>query len=338
MKIKEFKNINLEIPSQSEGAELISTDYFNSFFPYITSIDMEIRMGKSLAGLTFQEKKNSYISFIQNEVLNFTEEEVQKVESCFADIDKMLTALNIKMNPKNICLIKTSGKEEGTKGYTRNNCIIVTNKKFEEANEKGIFELKQFLTHELFHVFSRYNPKIRFQLYRLIGFENNERINISSDQNEIRVTNPDAANFRFSIDWKDENGNVISYVPFVFSKLKAFDPALNLGMFGYIETGYCPLDKDNLIDTTKLIKVLSIRGQYEIAITKKQREETPDNYEHPLYEVISKNSGYIMHPEEISADNFSLLLLSAENPKLLEGITPLGKSLQTNFLKTIIHE
>jgi len=336
MKIKEFKNINLEIPSQSEGSELISTDYFNSFFPYITSIDMEIRMGRSLAGLTFQEKKSAYISFIQNEVLNFTEEEVQKIESSFADIDKMLIKLDIRMNPKNICVIKTTGKEEGTKGYTRNNCIIVTNKKFEEANKKGIFELKQFLTHELFHVFSRYNPKIRFQLYRLIGFENNEKINIKSEQNESRVTNPDAANFRFSIDWQDVNGNVVSYVPFVFSKHKMFDPALNLGMFDYIETGYCQLDKDNCIDIAKAIKVLSIKGHYG-TITGKERE-TPDNYLHPLYDIISSNTGYIMHPEEISADNFSLLLLSAENPRLLDGISPLGKSLQTNFLKTIIHE
>jgi hypothetical protein len=329
MKQIDFQNFTLEIASKDEGEELISVDFFNSFFPYLTNIDIEIRTRKSLAYLTDSEKFNFYIKFIKNEVIAFNDAEIETLSRLFSQIDVMLKSLNIKFVPEKICLIKTTGKEEGNAGYTRNHCIIIPEEKFEKSD----FQFLVFMTHELFHVYSRYSPEIRFQLYSLLGFSDNENISISPELNSIRITNPDAANFKFIINLPDEAGTVNSYAPVVFSKQKEVDESSGKGLFDYVEFGYFRLE-NNRIDEKNFINIKKIEGLYELNAEGQKLTET-ESYNHPLYEKISRNSGYIIHPEEIMADNFSLLLLSSQNSDLLNGITPLGKELQQNILKMV---
>jgi len=329
MKQVDFQNFTLEFASENEGEELISADFFNSFFPYLTDIDIEIRTGKSLNSLTYSEKFNFYIEFIKNEVIAFRDAEIEILSRTFSRIDVMLESLNIKFVPENICLIKTTGREEGNAGYTRNHCIIIPEEKF----RKSEFQLLVFLTHEVFHVYSRYNPEIRFRLYLLLGFTSNENIIIDSKLNSLRITNPDAANFRFVIDLPDKNGEVNSYVPFVFSKRKEVDKPAERVMFDYVRSAYFPI-KNNTIKKNKFINITSINGLYELNAKEKDQNQT-ESYNHPLYEKISRNSGYIIHPEEIIADNFSLLLLSSQNSALLSGITAFGKELQQNILQIL---
>ena len=67
--------------------------------------------------------------------------------------------LNLKF-PKKIQLIKSTMKEEGNaSGYTRNNCIIINK------------PTSKLLAHELFHIFSRFNPSIRKHIYQSLDFQ-----------------------------------------------------------------------------------------------------------------------------------------------------------------------
>ena len=148
-----------------------------------------------------------YKNFIQSQVIDFERNDIESLQNCEKEINAMIKSLNIHITPSLISFIKTTGFEEADAGYTRDNCIIVPAAKFQ--NTSGFLF---FICHELFHVFSRFNPEIREKLYNVIGFQLVPDLIVDEFLTENRVTNPDASDYRFGIEL---NGNIC--VPFVYS-------------------------------------------------------------------------------------------------------------------------
>ena len=82
--------------------------------------------------------------------------------------------------------------------------------------------------------------------------------------------------------------------------------------------------ENNKIFSNKYEEIGEIHGLVEKNIKGKKNEYA----NHVLYEKIGKNTGYILHPEEIIADNFALLLLSTNDPSVKEGIDMKGERIQ----------
>lgn len=309
-------NLNIRLASKSEAGRLIVTDSFNSFFPWLTIRDMEIRMLQPMKHLPLATAKQQYFAFIKNEASAFSKEEANRLSVCIKEINKLVHLRGLAFNPKEIILVKTTGREEGHAGYTRDNCIFIPQRKFEKPGNL----LLSFLTHEMFHLFSRYNPEKRFQLYALIGFAANENISIPENMGLMRVTNPDAADFRFVIKIPDGDGLIKEFVPFIRSKPGKISP--NKTMFDYIDFAYFGL-RDNKLQTGRYQRIDRINGWYKI----KTEERPADIVSHPLYYQIGLLTGYIIHPEEIMADYFSFWLLSAGDQNLIKGIDRVSKLL-----------
>ena len=107
-----------------------------------------------------------YIEFIQNQTLEWDATDKAKLREVIAAAKPKLAKF-AKHLPRRITLIKTTGKDEGAAPYTRGTSIVLPRRTASQS-AKG---LERLFYHELFHIISRGNPKLRDELYRIIGYE-----------------------------------------------------------------------------------------------------------------------------------------------------------------------
>lgn len=200
--------------------------------------------------------------------------------------------------PAEILLIKTTAAEEaGAGGYTRRNAIILGGR---ELGGRGADGLAAILAHELFHVATHHRPALRDDLYAVVGFEPCAPT-FPAELEPRRVTNPDAFHLDHCITITRE-GEELTVTPILL---------LRDGAGG---TGRSPLEALDI--------VLLAVGEDGTAIADDAGHPMLVPIDDPDYlRRIGGNTGYIIHPEEIAADNFSLLVRGAEqlpNPEILD--------------------
>jgi len=197
--------------------------------------------------------------------------------------------------PKRITLVKTTGAEEGHAFYTRDTAIMIPERESGPANEEL---LEKTIAHELFHILSRNNPELREKLYRVIGFTKCNEVGFPEELKSRKITNPDAPRNDHSIRVrvKDKQEDV---VPILFANSPSYDPAKGGEFFNYLQLGFLPVSKSSATGKTPLTSQ-EISG---------------------FSEQIGRNTKYIIHPEEILADNFALLVMGeddVQSPEILK--------------------
>lgn len=228
--------------------------------------------------------EDKFLSFVRSNVTTWTPVEQSKVEDAIRDLRPALEKFTVPF-PSSVLFVVTTGAEEGGAFYTRGNAIIMPQKKIQEANPEL---LRKTIAHELFHVLSRSNPKIRAQLYRAIGFAHCGEVELPVEIQSRKITNPDAPLNDHAIRVR-LNGREMSAVPVLFSKSEKYDPARGGEFFNYLQMQLLiaetfPAAKPDLVDLT------AVSG---------------------FFEQIGRNTDYIIHPEEILAENFALLVTGA---------------------------
>jgi hypothetical protein len=196
-------------------------------------------------------------------------------------------------------LVTTSGAEEGGAAYTRGDAIILPDKVL--AEERG--KLDQIVAHELFHVISRRDPARRDRLYRVIGFERCPDYVFPPELAARRITNPDAPHNDHRIRIRDGETEVWA-IPVLYAEPGRYDPARGGEFFDYLQFRLAVVDAASR--GTRLVEVGRI-----------------DRF----FDQVGRNTKYIIHPEEILADNFALALSSKADaapapaiPKAILGI------------------
>jgi hypothetical protein len=182
--------------------------------------------------------------------------------------------------------------------HTRANAIILPEPALREALQKA--ELMDYLlSHEAFHVLSRANPELREELYRAIGFQVCASVDLPPDLVPLRLTNPDAPQSRHAITAR-RGQRTVEVLPFVHLSSANADPAA--GFIAQLSTAWLPVER---------------RGE---RCTARGERLGLDELE-GVYEQVGRNTGYLIHPEEILADNFSFLFSPAPklaSPEILE--------------------
>jgi len=236
----------------------------------------------------------AFLIFASSQVQAWTEKEVDLLQPIIADLHKRL-GKHCDLFPEKVLLIKTTGREEANAAYTRGNAIIFPSKVLKRP-AKGITRL---LMHELFHVASRHRPKLRDRLYATIGFTPCGEFKWPESLASRKITNPDAPNSAHAITLKALDGTITG-APILYASVEKYDPKFEGDFFRFMifrlillersPDGYRPRMKDGrpiVVDPKSLVD-----------FTKQ----------------IGENTGYIIHPEEIIADNFVHLL--QETPDL----------------------
>ncbi|MGD1046840.1 MAG: hypothetical protein ABR936_16150 [Bacteroidota bacterium] len=286
----------IKFASIKEGKKLLTTK--DDFIFSMSSFDRSARM-KTDKDIS----ENEFLSFISESIVDWKDEEIKYLLPVISSISMKIKKYNLSL-PDTIFIIKTSGIEEGGAAYTRQNAIIFPETYFHESSEN----LEKTFAHELFHVFTRHSPDIKNKLYRLIGFEQCNDIILPNDIIDIKITNPDAPknDHYIEINYK---GNDIKVIPILFSQSRKYDKALGGEFFNYMVFNFIAVENQD--------------GNYKF----KTQDDKPIligvNQISGFLEKTGRNTEYIIHPEEILADNFALLVrgdLNLPSPEIIKKI------------------
>ena len=205
-----------------------------------------------------------------------------------------------KFFPDEIMLIKSHGKAYGDDAYyTRENIIIVPE---QALKKKNYDEFLRVMLHEISHIVTRTHPSVKVQLYALVGFKRIAGQLVINDSLKQRIlTNPDGIDENWGTTLGTAGNTSTFAVPLLYAKnaTVSAEPSefmANMG-FNYFELGG---NADG-----KSFDVLT-RGE-------KQQSTLDTKGINELFQA-NYNTGYIIHPDEIVADNFAILMLSASSP------------------------
>ena len=115
-----------------------------------------------------------YRTYAGKAALNFTLAQVKTVKAGLAIVSKNLAPLDVSGLPAEVNLVVTNGNDDGAGPYTRGTSIIV---RAEDPN-RDPGALASDLTHEMFHVLSRNDPKLHDALYKLVRFQSGEPVSL----------------------------------------------------------------------------------------------------------------------------------------------------------------
>lgn len=232
--------------------------------------------------------EDRFIQFMQTQALEWTDEERSQLAPLVTQLDRFIAA--IKSNrPEKILIVQAGRALEESSPHTRANAILLP---------KGLVhtsapQLSYVMAHETFHVLSRADRELREKLYGIIGFRRCERIDIPRSVASLRITNPDAVENHYTISVR-HRGQPVDALPFLRFRSDKIDTRLSF--LQQSQVAWLLVDREGAN--------CRVRDGAE-----EQAGVAPRVLE-GLYEQIGRNSHYLIHPEEILADNFAILFSS----------------------------
>jgi len=263
--------------SAEQGIAAITAD--DRFTRNLSRFDLQARL-QTAGDVSLAEWKKK----VAEEVQEWDDEGRAKMTAAVEAVRDRLTRLALPL-PDEVFLVKTSGKEEGNAAYCRGKHIVIPAVVL--TRDPG--KIESLLIHELFHVLSNQHPELRADLYAIVGFQECPEIAIHPSLKERRITNPDAPAIDCIIKLK-EGERVVRAAPILYSSTEDFDPKKEKGMFGHMVFRLMVVVPDGrgwkAVDQQGRAVVLDPKGLTD------------------FQEKIGRNTNYIIHPEEILADNF----------------------------------
>ncbi|MBK9337596.1 MAG: hypothetical protein IPM98_13945 [Lewinellaceae bacterium] len=305
----------LVLLDSTSAASTLVHDATDRFFDLVTASEMSIQMKKPLEpGQTRTDLLPAFLDYLRRDVAAFTPEESVFATEVLQEVFNTCREVAPDIFPDTLVLIKTRGNHYGKSVYyTRENTIVIP----EDALGGGLRQaFLSTMYHELFHVYSRLNPEKRARLYRLIGFEalGLDQLQLP-DSLALRVLyNPDGVDFAQRIILDMGNGKTIHAVPIIYSKNLGFNPGKQ-AFFAYVKFELFEIEKNDLGGW-------SVRTKADGYSSTLSMREVPD-----FFRQIRDNTGYIIHPDEVLADNFSFLMLAKKDPAVTAKFSEPGKQL-----------
>ena len=294
----ELSLVNFNFSSKEEGKYLISLQ--DTFINNLSPFDLEARCNFKDA------TKYDYLLFCRNNVLNWTDENIILIDGLLKEIDGEFKQRGMVIPfIDNINLVKTTSKEEGgAMGYTRGNTIYVA----DYIMYKPKVKIKEILTHELFHILTRSSFPFKQEMYSIIRFTALDKtIDLTTLNQRCRfVSNPDVSNSCSYIELKDWDGKEHRLLMTTLARSNYHGGSL----FKYIQPYFLELDSEYNIMTygDNLPVRKSIYGEYYKDFIMK----------------VGQNTGYMVNPEEILAENFRIAILGeideVPNPEIINNI------------------
>ncbi|MEE2935044.1 MAG: hypothetical protein VYA84_03505 [Planctomycetota bacterium] len=271
-----------EFATLQQGREALGRS--DEFIRQLSAFDRQVRT---------QQKEDpgekAFLEFVSGEVLAWDPEARQEFKMAIESLrESMKLIRGLSLGP--ILLIRTTGKEESGAAYTRGKVIVLP---VGRRSRKD-----RLIAHELFHVLSRNYPELRDRLYARIGFRPTNPIVLPGELAERKVTNPDAPEIKHVID-----------VQLADEKLSTLSPALFASQ-SFVD------DSGMTIFSNLEVRLMEVESGGENQFVAKLKDGKP--VMHPLntpdyLRQIGRNSRVIFHPEEVMANNFSILLVDRDS-------------------------
>ena len=196
----------------------------------------------------------------------------------------------LNLHVPNIDLIKTSGEEEFGAAYTRRHAIMFPESmtSLPTTDSRRAYFL---LAHEVFHVLSRADPLLRDDLYALLGFKTVDGFEYPAELEDRRVSNPDAFEYLHTVTVQSGSESV-DVMP-VIQSLLPLNEVIQL---------------PNFFDALDIV-LLSVDAGTGEALRDGNGNLIKSNFGNTNWiPLMLRNSSFIIHPEEVLADNFATLM------------------------------
>ncbi|MEM9917861.1 MAG: hypothetical protein AAF990_07185 [Bacteroidota bacterium] len=311
------------LDSTSASAAIIQ-DKAESFFEQIGKLDMSIQMRRNYPASTSRELVlKDYRDFLQTEVCDFSNSNKKFLEGIFNQVYEQCRKLSPKVLPANLRLIKTHANHYGSGVYyTREDAIVIPKYALEQANSSAFANI---MLHELFHIYSRLHPSKREKLYAAIGFKSiggMDRLVLPDSLKQRILLNPDGINYAQAIQVFNKEGNSFFAIPIIAAN--AFEYSGNKrNFFDYLQFDLFEIQPPY----SRLVKVKTKRNGDSL---------------HKMSEIkgffsqIKDNTDYIIHPDEVLADNFMHLVLAEQDEKYADQFSEEGRQLLQTIKEIIL--
>jgi hypothetical protein len=290
---RETKSIPISKPSMItlldsvQASKAVIADDIDGLYDQISQVEIEIQMKRTTPFKNRNEALLAYKKFIATEVSSWKESEREAMVGIFEKVKALCDTISPRIFPGGMRLIKVKTNHFGENVYyTNGRNIFIPENIFPIENEEREISV---MVHEVFHILSRYEPALRHQLYRLIGFEKaNKPIKLNQPLQEKLLTNPDGVSYQYFIALDS-----VKAVPLITSRYGTYRET-SPHFFDYLN-----FDLYQLKDKGTHYEAQSD----ESGKTLLELQKTP-----MFFKKIKDNTQYIIHPDEIMADNFMLAL------------------------------
>ncbi len=286
---------SLKFATVEEGRALVATS--DTFLKALSRFDRQVRL--QTAG---DATEAALIEFLKREVVDWDDESRKLLAESIERVRPKLDRYHLPL-PRTTLLIRMSGKAEANAAYTRGAAILLPRDRLRKITPDAIDRL---LLHELFHVLSRHAPELRRDLYRIIGFEVCDPIALPASLADIKLTNPDAPLVDCVIKLT-EGDETFHAAPILYSSSATYDADKKPPLFKYL--------------TLRLMKVEQQAGRWRPVLIDGEPVLIAPDQSKSFAEQIGQNTKYIIHPDEILADNFVHLIMQTEklaSPQIVE--------------------
>lgn len=297
-----------------DAAKAIVRDDLDKFFEHLTPIDAAVQMKKNdPLSMSPDLMVSNYKNYLQTDVTGFTKEEATLIAKAMTEAFQLVGKVSQRYFPDDIRLIKTKAHHyDAEMYYTRENCIVIPAPMLKQKNYDAFL---QTMLHEISHIITRLNPNVKAQLYALAGFKKIEiPLEMPDALRRRLLTNPDGVDLNWAKSMVSATGKEVFALPLIYAKDTLFD--VKKPDFGdYLGWNYYELmpSADN---KTLIVQTVGERQQSTLD-TRGINDMFLKNY----------NTAYIIHPDEIVADNFAFLMLSQKNAAITKDFTEGGKTL-----------
>lgn len=287
-----------------DASKAIVTDTTYHFFSLITAAEMSVQLKKPLTpGVSRDNLLGEYLDFLASEPLDFNASDVEFIKKVVNTMYGTVASINAGILPDTLRLIRTKENHYGAGvWYTRENCIIIPNG---ELISKNMESFTTTMFHELFHVYSRLNPEKSRALYKSIGFEpvGLGNLVLPGTLRERVLHNPDGVDYAQKITLTQADGSIIHAIPVIWSNHNGFNPKKK-SFFDYVEFNLYPV-------------VPGENGTWNVQVTSDGLTSPIDIQKQPdFFRQIRENTGYIIHPDEVLADNFAFIMREKKGEKV----------------------
>ncbi|MFW9824549.1 MAG: hypothetical protein ACFFE4_16520 [Candidatus Thorarchaeota archaeon] len=253
--------------------------YLNNF----SKFDLQSRMG-SVEEVT----QKVFLEFLSQQTLDWELTEKNVIKKIVSELNQAYNSFK-HLLPKYLSFIKTTGREECDAAYTRKNkiCIPISMVRWPYN------ELKELIAHELFHVISNSNQKIRNNWYNKLGFISCPELQIPNEYSELYVSNPDTIGKNCYIQIV-KNGKSEKAVSFLYSET----PYRGGYFFQYFRFSF-------LIAEVYDGKCIPLYEHKQLKFI-----DVPQSLYELCFEIDPYNNQHRLHPEEMLAYYWSFIPFS----------------------------
>ena len=266
----------LRLANRLEGRSILAAE--DDFTRALGSFDRSFRM-RTTASVDDAELRE----FFGDQALDFSADEATVWEEAIATVAMGARGLG-RLLPPEVLIVKTSGREERDHAYTRANAIVLPAARVGSLRGERAFRI---LAHELFHVASRASPSLRDATYALLGFTKIGPIPPPPELDDRRMTNPDAYALGHYVRLDER-----AFVPLLTCPLPLADVLARTTVLGVMRTTLLE------IDPCAGDVVRDVDGEPVLV----------DAQSMGWSERLARNTAYTIHPEEVLADNLSLVV------------------------------